>query len=51
MGHPILIGRIASDVGVSTGGIWSQAKSALDDHSADGVRFSAHVKRYDAGTR
>ncbi|CAN7549234.1 MULTISPECIES: diguanylate cyclase domain-containing protein [Brucella] len=59
MRQPILAGGIASDVGVSIGGIWSQQKSALEELLADadallyqvkgegkdGLRFSAYGKR------
>jgi GGDEF domain-containing protein len=59
MRQPILAGGIASDVGVSIGGIWSQQKSALEELLADAdallyqvkgegkdsLRFSAYGKR------
>lgn len=57
MREPIIIGRVASDVGVSIGGIWSREKSALEELVAEadallyqvkgegknGLRFSAHA--------
>jgi predicted signal transduction protein with EAL and GGDEF domain len=58
MRPPILIGRVASDVGISIGGVWAQHKAPLEQLVAEadgllyqvkgagkgGARFSASSK-------